>query len=127
MPRRSVAPTTLLVAASLVVGACASSGDDEIDATGDDATQGAATLTVTAEEFAFTPAALTARSDFTLTLNNSGSMQHDIRVEDTDIMVEAAAGKSATSEAHLEAGDYTFSCSIPGHRDAGMEGSLTVR
>ncbi len=127
MSRRTIAiSTTLLAAVSLAVGAC---GDDDGDAEagGAETTEGAATLTVTAKEFSFAPEALTARSDFTLTLNNAGAMQHDIRVEDTDIMVEAAPGKSATTEAHLEAGTYTIFCSIPGHRDAGMEGSLTVQ
>lgn len=37
-----------------------------------------------------------------------------------------SAGQPATGEIELEAGTYTFYCSIPGHREAGMVGTLTV-
>jgi uncharacterized cupredoxin-like copper-binding protein len=38
-------------------------------------------------------------------------------------------GKDGTSTvtAELGAGRYTFYCSVPGHRQGGMEGTLTVQ
>ena len=40
--------------------------------------------------------------------------------------LEAASGKSDELKADLKPGRYTFFCDIPGHREGGMEGTLTV-
>ncbi len=37
-----------------------------------------------------------------------------------------AKGKTSVS-AELAPGTYTFYCTVPGHREAGMEGTLTVK
>jgi uncharacterized cupredoxin-like copper-binding protein len=38
-----------------------------------------------------------------------------------------AAGTSTATIPNLKAGTYKFYCSVPGHREAGMEGTLTVK
>ena len=40
---------------------------------------------------------------------------------------DVITGDTATTEATLEAGKYTYFCSVPGHRQAGMEGTLTAK
>lgn len=62
--------------------------------------------------------------------DNPSAIEHDVKIEKdgeeiggTDVVTQGE--NSATVE--LEAGDYTFFCSIPGHREAGMEGPLTVK
>jgi plastocyanin len=40
--------------------------------------------------------------------------------------LEASSGKTDELKADLKPGKYPFFCDIPGHREAGMEGTLTV-
>jgi plastocyanin len=40
--------------------------------------------------------------------------------------LQANSGESAQLKVNLKPGKYTFFCDIPGHRAAGMEGTLTV-
>jgi uncharacterized cupredoxin-like copper-binding protein len=36
-------------------------------------------------------------------------------------------GGTSSLTADVKAGEYTFFCSVPGHRQGGMEGKLTVK
>jgi uncharacterized cupredoxin-like copper-binding protein len=60
---------------------------------------------------------------------NDSSIQHDIAVEGNGVdekgEVVSNGGVSQIS-ADLQPGEYTFYCSVPGHREAGMEGKLTI-
>ncbi len=61
----------------------------------------------------------------TITLTNSSGVPHDIVIDgkgETKQITDGSADFSAT----FAPGDYTFYCSVPGHRQAGMEGKLTV-
>jgi plastocyanin len=40
--------------------------------------------------------------------------------------LQASSGKSDELKVNLKPGKYTFYCDIPGHREGGMEGTLTV-
>ena len=42
------------------------------------------------------------------------------------LVVESGAGETRKGAIELEAGEYVFFCNVPGHREAGMEGVLTV-
>lgn len=50
---------------------------------------------------------------------------HDFRIEEldegTDVLDE---GETDEFTVDLESGTYTYYCSVPGHREAGMEGEL---
>jgi uncharacterized cupredoxin-like copper-binding protein len=61
---------------------------------------------------------------------NKSSIDHDISIEGNGINEQGKVVKDGgTSEvkATLKPGDYTFYCSVPGHREGGMVGKLTVK
>ena len=86
-------------------------------------------LTIESFDLGFDPVELTANEgDIEITLVNVGAAIHNVTFEalgETPV-AEALGGQEATGVAPLFAGDYVFYCSIPGHRPAGMEGTLTV-
>ncbi len=58
-----------------------------------------------------------------------GSGQHQHQEPDRDADVHFALTEPASGVVHLkvgESGEYVFYCSVPGHREAGMEGTLIV-
>ena len=90
---------------------------------------GGTAVTVTAVDIDFEPSELTipADTDVEITLVNEGVLQHDFNIEDTEFHTELLdAGKEETITVNLSAGEYVYFCSVPGHREAGMEGTLTV-
>jgi plastocyanin len=62
------------------------------------------------------------------TLTNEGSIEHNVVIEELgdEMILEAAPGQSDSAEVEFEAGEFTYYCSVPGHRAAGMEGTMTV-
>ena len=68
-----------------------------------------------------------ADTDVTIHLTNEGMLQHDFVIEDTDFRTELLnGGESDEIVVNLPAGEYTYYCSVAGHREAGMVGTLTV-
>lgn len=64
-----------------------------------------------------------------LIMDNPSSVQHNIAVEGGGVDEKGAVvGKGGVSRvsANLKAGKYTFLCTVPGHAEGGMKGTLTV-
>ena len=83
-------------------------------------------------DLAYTSTSETSEAgDVTVDFKNPQGLSHDVAIEDskgetvgkTDVIGE---GETST-EVNLKPGKYTFYCSVPGHREAGMEGTLTVK
>jgi len=63
----------------------------------------------------------------TLVSKNDASVPHNIALKEgpTGAVVQGGGVSRVTTD--LQAGSYTFYCSVPGHEQAGMRGTLSVR
>jgi uncharacterized cupredoxin-like copper-binding protein len=92
-----------------------------------------APVTVTATEFKYTPKDVTAAAgDITFNVMNKGTVEHNFVVEDPKgkVLKEVDAiqpGKTLQVKVTLKAGKYAIVCTVPGHREAGMVATLTVK
>jgi plastocyanin len=57
---------------------------------------------------------------------NDGSLPHTLLVEGVDGF-ELRVGDTDSGSVELEPGSYTLFCDLPGHRESGMEATLTVQ
>ena len=76
---------------------------------------------------------LTAKAgEVTIEFDNPASLAHDVCLEgpggeDLGCSDTIAGDKTSFDAGDLQPGDYTFYCSVDAHRQAGMQGTLTVR
>ena len=67
----------------------------------------------------------------TVEFKNPQALTHDVAIENSNGeevgATELIADGSDTTTVDLKPGTYTYFCTVPGHREAGMEGTLTVK
>ncbi|HWV35933.1 MAG TPA: cupredoxin domain-containing protein [Thermomicrobiales bacterium] len=81
-------------------------------------------------DIAFDPKELTipADTEVKVKVTNKGVLQHDFHVDKLDITSKLLnGGESDTVTIKAKAGEYDFWCTVPGHKEAGMVGKLTVK
>jgi plastocyanin len=64
-----------------------------------------------------------------VSFTNSSPLEHNVTIAKGSTVLGATPtfiGGSKTLSIKLAPGKYTFYCSVPGHRQAGMEGTLSV-
>jgi plastocyanin len=142
--RRALAVLALAAFAVLGLAACGGGGDNNSTAastpapattTGGGGGGGGSTVNISTPSgstLAYDQKSASAKAgSVTIDFDNKQPLQHDVAVEDssgkelgaTDLVSSGTASTTVT----LQAGTYTFFCTVPGHRDAGMEGTLTVK
>jgi plastocyanin len=80
----------------------------------------------------YLPATLEAKAGaVTIQYQNPSPVPHSIAIQSPDGQTIDASDIGANGDfsvsADLAAGTYTYYCTVPGHREAGMEGKLTVK
>lgn len=98
-------------------------------------TVGGQTLSLAANtegQLKYNTTSLTARAgNVSISFTNMASLEHNLTVASSSGAVAGAtptfAGGTRTLSLNLKPGTYKFYCTVPGHRAAGMEGTLTVQ
>jgi len=68
-----------------------------------------------------------ANTDVTVRVENLGVILHDFTIDQLGVTSGTLSRGQATAVTiNAAPGTYQFYCSIPGHRQAGMRGTLTV-
>ena len=141
-----------LACTALALGACGDDDDDESSSdTGASTTTEAAPTTSTEDsggasaggeqkletdadpsgQLKFTVDKLDAKAGkVTITMSNESDLPHAIEVEGNGVEEEGETvekGGTSTVTAELKPGEYEFYCPVPGHKEGGMEGTLTVK
>lgn len=98
---------------------------------GGTATEKNGTLSIPADpngQLAFAAAKATGTpGPVTIEMPNKSGIQHDIVIDGLG-KGQVVSNGTSSFKAQLEAGKtYTYYCSVPGHRQAGMQGTLTVK
>ena len=150
---KKVAVALLFVLAALALAACGGSDSSSSESTpaettsesggeaggGAEAEGGTAAGTGATVDFeaASSGLAYTAKTaeaeagEVTIDFTNPQPVPPDVAIEDSSgeviAQTETIAEGSESASANLKPGTYTFFCTVPGHREAGMEGTLTVK
>lgn len=93
--------------------------------------------TVQLDEFAFAPSELTVEQGAVLRAENVGAAGHNLTIEEGSspgapgeelaATPTFAGGEQRELRVDVPPGRYTLVCTVPGHREAGMVGAITVR
>ena len=83
-----------------------------------------------AEDIKYDATTMTAKvgQPVTVSIQNAGALEHSFVIDALTVKLEhiQAGQTSSVTFTPTTAGTYEFYCDVPGHKDAGMKGTLTV-
>ncbi len=117
---------SLLMVFMLAVAACG--GDDDGNGNGNgDGNGGSITIETPGMSYDPDEVTINAGEDYEFTIDNTDGQIHTFTIDELDVNIEVAAGESDSATLNVpDAGEYTFYCTVPGHRESGQEGALIV-
>jgi plastocyanin len=127
---RSALPPRVGAVALLAISAIAACGGTP--ASGAPATpDGSGVIAVEAKDYAFVPATITAPAgSVTFSVRNASGQEHQFEIFNGETLVDGVldigGGQTKDLSVTLAAGAYTFICTLNGHDQLGMKGTLTV-
>jgi plastocyanin len=126
--RRALRPFAVVVAALAVLGACGHGGGGG-SSYKEPKGQSQTTLEIKGGNFFFDPESSEAPAGIDTIKMDSENGLHTLVFDDGKLpgfKLEASSGESDQLKANLKPGKHTIYCDVPGHREAGMEGTITV-
>ncbi len=86
-------------------------------------------VTVTSYDIYFDPKTITVPADkeVKVTLPNAGAAPHNFSIDPLKISVDINPGETQETTLTAPAGDYEYYCNVPGHKEAGMVGTMTAK
>jgi nitrite reductase (NO-forming) len=125
MSERKVLYASLLIVVAAILSACGGGGGAPPPPGG-----GGQTVTISGTEFSYTPNMINAQPGEKVTVNfkNTGTVQHTFVIHDLNFKLTADPGATVTGSftAPSQPGTFEIQCDVPGHKEAGMTGKLTV-
>ncbi|RIK08885.1 MAG: hypothetical protein DCC49_08195 [Acidobacteria bacterium] len=92
-----------------------------------DVAPGTQEFSIKTTEYSFAPSKIEAKpGPATFVVENKGQIIHDFTVDQLGIHFNVAAGQTVKKPYSVEAGRYEFYCSVAGHKQLGMTGTLEV-
>jgi plastocyanin len=143
--RRASAVFALAAVAALGLAACGGGDDNGSSAASTPATTttaaggggggGGSTVNISTpagSDLAFEQSNVTAKSGrVTVDFDNKQATPHDVVVQDSSGQslgkTDLISSTTASTTVELQPGTYTFFCDVPGHEQAGMKGTITVK
>ncbi len=134
----------MVAVAAVLFAACSSSGSGSMHSSMDSSDSmrgsssrmknqpvatGARQVAVRASSFRFSPKKIELSAGEKVAIKLTATdVEHDFTVEGVGHVVHANGGRTAKGGLTIDQpGSYTFYCSVSGHRQAGMSGTISVR